>query len=179
MHIVLIAGYAGSGKDFAGSLFIEKGYQRFAFADEVKQATCKRHGIPFHLTQTHEGKATVVTSALDGIEATVRWFLINESARAKAVSNNPAYWAELLAEQIKKSAATNVVITDWRYKAEYTHLRAAYPNAAIQRIRITRPGIVVLQDPSEHELDNEQYDMIINNSGSPEYLEKQLWHQGL
>jgi hypothetical protein len=162
MRIILLSGYAGSGKDIVGSLFVERGYKRYAFADKVKSFTAKRHGFPLEMTLTQEGKNTIVKSVL-GSTATVRDFLIIESARMKRERDDSAYWAAKVSRKISRHNEKFVVITDWRYKVEYEHLVKAFPTAVIQRLRILRPSVQPMQDASEHELDNAEVDEYVFN----------------
>lgn len=186
MKIILITGYAGSGKDTLGKLFIEKGYKRYAFADIVKIRTAETHGFPFELTQTQEGKSTLVTSKLTNKQATVREFLIIDSAEAKAKFNDNAFWAKILENIIQIDKPTKVVITDWRYKAEYEHFSNVFDSyfgsniqsikepRIINTIRVVRDNITISDDPSEHELDSVKTDYTFQNNGSLEELKLQL-----
>ena len=172
MKIVLLAGYAGSGKDTVGALFTKAGYKRVAFADRVKTHSAEIHGFPFELTQTQEGKSTVVKSKSSKLEAPVRWFLIDESRRMKEVSNDPAYWARAVSTDIR-TLNQNIVITDWRYKAEYNLIKEQFPNATIMRVRVLR-NVVVSDDPSEHEIDHEHYDCVLRNYGTLDDLRAEI-----
>lgn len=174
MRIILLAGYAGSGKDTVGSLFVKRGFSQFAFAHEVKVHSSQLHGFPFELTQTQEGKDTLVKSRYDLRFASVRTFLIDDSAHMKIVHNNPAYWATKVAEAILKADCEAVVITDWRFKAEYEHLKQAFPGANIMRIRVYRPSVTPLESFSEHELDEEPFMCTIHNTGTIEELDDQV-----
>jgi len=186
MHIILITGYAGSGKDVIGSLLQKRGYKRYAFADCVKICSAKHHGFDYNLTQTQDGKSTVVTSIYNNKQATVRTFLIEDSAEAKMIHNDPAFWAKILENIIQIEKPQKVVITDWRYKAEYNHFKTTFdsyfgssiqstlePNILVT-IRVLRPGITILDDPSEHELDTIVTDHTIYNTSTIDHLSSQL-----
>lgn len=174
MRIILLAGYAGSGKDTVGVLFIKRGFTQFAFAHEVKVHSSQLHGFPFELTQTQKGKDTVVKSQHNHQVASVRTFLIEDSAQMKKIKSNPAYWATKVAEAILKAECEAVVITDWRYKAEYEHLKEVFPDATIMRGRVHRPSITPLTDASEHELDEEPLTFTIHNTSTIEALDAQV-----
>ena len=186
MHIILITGYAGSGKDVIGSLLQKRGYKRYAFADTLKIYSAKKHGYQYNLTQTQEGKSTLVTSILTNKMATVREFLIADSAEAKTTHNDPSFWAKILENIIQIEKPQKVVITDWRYTAEYAHFKTTFdsyfgsstqstlePNTLVT-IRVLRPGITILDDPSEHELDHVKTDHTIYNTSTMDYLSSQL-----
>jgi hypothetical protein len=165
-NLVLITGYAGSGKDEVGKILQNKGYKRYAFADLVKIHTADKHGFVIDLTKTQEGKNTIVKSKYDQREATVRQFLIDESALMKEVYNEPAFWAILLEKQIKDEPPHNIVITDWRYIAELNHMVKEFTDCKITKIRIQRNSVKPLEDPSEHNIDNVTCDYTIENNSS-------------
>ena len=164
MHIILLAGYAGSGKDTAGAALKPHGYKRYAVADMVKLYSSKRHGFPLDLTLTQAGKATLFNNK------TVRQHLIDDSAELKAINNDPAYWIRILAETLKTEQPQKVVITDWRYPSELSHLQAVFPNAQITTVRISRSCITPSSDPSEHEIDHIAADYTVKNNSTPEDL---------
>ena len=164
MRIFMLSGYAGSGKDTVGKILIELGYKRYAFADALKHFSADLHKFSFDLTQTETGKQQLVYSPHANKTASVRTFLIEDSAKAKVDYNDPAYWARITAQNIKDEAPLKVVITDWRYTAEIEHIMKTFPQAQIITFRIVRPGITPLADPSEHELDNAVVDLVINNN---------------
>jgi len=173
-NLVLITGYAGSGKDEIGKILQNNGYKRYAFADNVKIHTSDKHGFDIALTQTQEGKNTMVKSTFDQQIATVRQFLIDESAFMKTVYNNPAFWALLLEKQIKETPPHNVVITDWRYEAELNHFMEEFDLCKIIKIRIHRDSVKPLTDPSEHNVDHIPCDHTIQNNGTLEELRNQV-----
>lgn len=168
VKIILITGYAGSGKDAAGTILQSSNYRRFAYADILKIQTAHNYGFPFELTQTQEGKASLVANK------TVRQLLIEEAALMKELHNDPAYWAKLLSKAIRESKETRVVITDWRYKAELANLQNEFPEAEITTLRIYRPSVFPSSDHSEHELDNYTCTHTIANDGSLEQLREKL-----
>lgn len=168
MKIILLAGYAGSGKDTAGLVFQKVGYKRYAVADMVKHYSAKRHGFSFDLTQTQEGKMVLHNNK------TVRQYLIDDAAEKKAENNDPAYWIKLMAELIVTDGISDIVVTDWRYHAELTHLKEAFPNAKFTTIRVVRDSVVPLDDISEHELDSVCTDYVVKNNDSFDYLNESL-----
>jgi len=100
----------------------------------------------------------------------VRQHLIDDSAELKATHNDPAYWIRDLAETLKTEQPQKVVITDWRYPAELSHLQAVFPMAQITTVRISRTCITPSNDPSEHEIDAIPTDYTVKNDTSPEDL---------
>lgn len=168
-EIFLISGYAGSGKDAAGKVYQKLGYKRYAFADMLKIQCAQKYDFPFELTQTQEGKNTVVV-----LNKTVRQLLIEEAALMKELHNDPAYWAKLLAKIIKSDQPKKVVITDWRYTAELANFQEEFRDSPITTVRIQRSSVVPSEDPSEHELDNYSCNYTIVNDGSLEQFEETL-----
>ena len=109
-------------------------------------------------------------------------YSINEFNRIIQSSNDPyaTFWYtdELLAKKaninifasyvldtIQASKQKRFVISDWRYPHEYNYLTYNLPEAKHICIRITRPGLQSLAEPSEHALDDWKFETeIINNS---------------
>jgi len=172
MKVILITGYAGSGKDTVGSLLQDKGYKRYAFADVVKQESSKKHSYSFELTQTQTVKSTQIISQYNGRKATVRDFLISDSLEAKVQNSDPAYFAKILLNQIHSELSQKIVITDWRFIAEYTHFKITNPIT----LRVIRPNQPILDEPSEHELDDFTTEYTILNNSTIEHLKNQLNH---
>jgi len=175
MLIYLISGYAGSGKDAAGRVFERLGFRRYGFADALKIESAKNHGYDYALTQTVQGKATLVRSTKTHRTAPVRTFLIEDSAKAKQTHADEGYWAKLVADQIEKETPKFVVITDWRYNSEYSTLRARFPQAKLVRIRVVRPSVQPSPDPSEHNLDSSPVDFTIHNNSTLSILSEQCY----
>ena len=169
MKIIFLSGYAGSGKDEAAATFQTQGFKRYAFAEEVKLYSSKVHGFDYSLTQTQQGKSTVVKSISTQKSMSVRQFLIDDSAQKKAENSDPAFWARLLAQQITNENPENVVISDWRYTAEIDHFKAVFPTAKIVTVVIQRQSVKPSDDPSEHELDFYVFDHGIPNNGTLEH----------
>lgn len=166
MKFVLLTGYAGSGKDTVGSVFQNYGFKRYAVADMLKYYSSEKHGFPFSLTQTQEGKSSLFNNK------SVRQYLIEDAALKKQIYNDPAYWIKPLVELIINEGIQNVVITDWRYNAEITHIQKTFPHAEIVTVRIVRGSVIPLVDESEHELDDYSVDFTIQNNGSFDDLNK-------
>ena len=174
MFIILISGFAGSGKDTAAEFFSTLGFSIYRVADNVKRQSALYHGFPLNLTHTQEGKKTLVTSIKTNETQTVRQFLIEDSLQNKIINNDPAFWARLLVSQIKRENPEFVVISDWRYKAEYDLIKFEFPDSDLIKIRITRNSVIPSTDPSEHELDEEKFNFKIQNNGTINDLHAEL-----
>jgi hypothetical protein len=167
-QILLLSGYAGSGKDAAASLLMEEcGFQRFAFADALKELVAARTGIPvtiFHSSQ----KDTVIPPSSKYHPKTYRDLLL-EIAREERAKDLDVF-SRIVAGQIQDSDGlrNRFVISDWRYKQEESFLRSVLDPATYQivRLRIKRSSVTPSADPTEHDLDNEHMDTVIQNDGS-------------
>lgn len=171
MNIYLFSGYAGTGKSYTTALCqsLFPSSKRTAFAKRVKDDVSKLYSIPRQLCDTQDGKKTYVTTSRG--DFTVRELMIEFSAHAKQITQNPGIWADYVVEEIQKDPETNTwVIEDWRYKQEYNSLKTAFPSARIHRFRVHRPDIIPSSDPSEHDLDDELMDYDIFNTGTAKDL---------
>jgi hypothetical protein len=173
MHNTLwfISGYSKSGKTTVGDLLTEiiKGHHT-TFAKAVKDDISRITGIERTLLETQEGKEALYIGGKTG-----RQLLIEHAAAEKERTENPAFWAVKVGDEIA-SASDNVdwVLSDWRYKAEIAYLRERFPERRSVTIHIERPGNMPSSSPSEHELDDETFDYTILNSGSLLYLGAQI-----
>jgi dephospho-CoA kinase len=167
--IIMISGWAGSGKDAAASILMDElGFQRFAFADPLKHDVARDTGIPLENFNTTYLKDKYIL--FDGKPTTPRALLIKAAAEARA--KYPNIYANMIADSIQLSGAKRVVISDWRYRNEYDVIKTFFDQ--IVRIHITRPGIMQSSEPSEHDLDGEPMDIEIQNGGSISILRSTL-----
>jgi hypothetical protein len=161
-QILLLSGYARSGKDSVANLLEEEcGFRRFAFADALKEMVAAHTGIPvalFHSLQKD--------SVIPGSSKTYRDLLIEVADQKRAV--DPDIFSRLIATQIVESDSDRIVISDWRYKREESFLRSTLDPTVyhIQRGRVRRSTVIPSEKPIEHDLDGEPMDLIIPNDGS-------------
>ena len=158
MRIVWLSGWAGAGKDTIAGIFKKYGYTRVAFADSLKDIVSETYGFERCLCDTPEGKNMIISSAA----LTVRQILIKESAAAKEKNIN--VYAEHVLAKIQTSQQDLFVISDWRFHHEIDCIKNALYNASHMCIRITRPDLQPLADPSEHALDTYIFDRYIENT---------------
>lgn len=159
--IIMLSGWAGSGKDAAASILMDElGFQRFAFADPLKHDVARETGISLEHFYSRHLKDSLIE--FDGEMITPRALLIEAAANARA--KYPNIYANMIADTIQKVGSKRVVISDWRYRNEYEVLRTFFDK--VVRIHITRPGIIQSAEPSEHDLDGETMDIEIQNGGS-------------
>lgn len=175
-QILLLSGYAGSGKDAAASLLMEEcGFQRFAFADALKDLVAAKTGIPvsiFHSSQ----KDTVIPPSSKYHPKTYRDLLLQVAREERAKDLD--VFSRIVVAQIceNETSGLRFVISDWRYKREESFLRSAIDPTTYQivRVRIKRSSVTPSADPTEHDLDDEHMDTVIQNDGSISDLRDQV-----
>jgi hypothetical protein len=142
----------------------EMDFNRFAFADAVKQECSTLYGLSierFHLGKDHSLQHPV---PLYPTAHTPRDLLLLHAADMRA--KDDALYARMVANDIRDSDAQRVVISDWRYRVELATIQTELPHARLITIRIQRPGVQQSTHPSEHELDNVRADVTLRNDGS-------------
>jgi hypothetical protein len=166
--IVLLSGWAGSGKDAAAALMVEEMcFIRHAFADSLKHDVATRTGIPVATFHSHAKNKSLTGSppAEYPTASTPRDLLIQHAAAMR--STNPDIYAEQVAAAILTSHELRHVISDWRYPNEYRHIYEVMgPQASVLRGRIVRACVAPLDEETEHYLDEESMDFVIQNDGS-------------
>ena len=110
---------------------------------------------------------------------TRRAMQILEGSSKRTVDSN--YWVKQAIEKIDKKARQSgvlkmgtplFVITDLRYKSEVEPLRAAFGKDLVT-VRVNRFESTESTDPSERDLDNYKFDIVIDNKGTlEEFLNK-------
>jgi hypothetical protein len=167
--VVMLSGWAGSGKDTAAALLADElDFERRAFADALKEDVAALTGIPVGVFHSARKNAPLVepVAAFPGAH-TPRDCLIACAAAVRA--EDPDTYPNIVAEQIKNRncIGKRFAITDWRYANEYAAFKRLLPaTATILRVRIERPGMTPLADPSEHNLDDATFDAVVQNDGS-------------
>jgi hypothetical protein len=176
MHplIVMLSGYAGSGKDAAASILVSNhGFKRVAFADALKVDAAKQTGIPLQIFHSAaKDQPLLMPCAAFPAAKTPRDILLQLAVKMRA--ENPDIYADSIICHITESAReTEFVVSDWRYRREAIRIQEMLPSAHVLRVRIHR-NVIPSTDPSEHDLDNEPMDLIIENNTSLEELAQQL-----
>jgi hypothetical protein len=176
--LILLSGWAGSGKDaVAATLTSHFGFQRFAFADPLKEAVAAATGFPAAMFERPYKDRPLGPSD----SRTPRDLLIAHADAARA--RDPDIYSRAILEAIRASGTRRAVISDWRYRRE--GVVVSEPLAAegwhIQRIRIRRPGVFPSAAPIEHDLDTVEMDAWIENDGSLADLSKKVttWVTGV
>ncbi len=165
--IVLIAGWAHSGKDSVAKIMVETyDFQKYAFADPIKQKVADDEDIPLEWCYDQKKKAEALPS---NPSRTLREELIRVGEEARELDKE--IWANVIAEKILKAVKkgkTKFVISDWRMIEELWALQKKIPDAVIVPIRIVRPSQLIspVPDPTEYSLLGFPFWHTIHNSGT-------------
>ena len=166
--VIMLSGWSGSGKDAAALLLVEEmRFVRLAFADMLKRAVSQESDVPLYYFHDQLLKDT----PLPGTNQTPRDLLLAHAIKARAT--DPDIYSRILVTNIYSPNARSdrFVISDWRYKREYEFIERELRNVAtLLRVRIQRPGVVPSDDHTEHDLDNDTFDIVINNNDSISHL---------
>lgn len=160
MKIILLAGFAGSGKDTVASILVnQKGYTRFAFADPIKEEMAVELNLSVDIFHTVEGKRRVVNGK------TLRQYCIEHGENKRA--QDPEYWVKETAKRILASNKEKIVISDWRLLPELFGLQKAFPDAQIIPIRIQKAGqyVSAVPDLTEYGLMGFPFSLVLYNRG--------------
>jgi hypothetical protein len=173
--IVMLSGWAGAGKDAAASILVSHfGFVRVAFADALKLDAAHRTGVPLTIFHSAAKDEPLVAPCVTFPTAkTPRDILLQLALQMRAA--NPDIYADSIICQIAESTKKRLfVVSDWRYRREAARIQEMLPSASILRVRIQRTDINRSSDPSEHDLDNEPMDLIIENNKGLAELELML-----
>jgi hypothetical protein len=166
----MLSGWSGSGKDAAALLLVEEmRFVRLAFADMLKRAVSQESDVPLYYFHDQLLK----DAPLPGTNQTPRDLLLAHAIKARAT--DPDIYSRILVTNIYPGSpytrSDRFVISDWRYKREYEFIERELRNVAtIMRVRIQRPGVVPSDDHTEHDLDNDTFDIVIDNNDSISHL---------
>ena len=162
MSILLIRGFSQSGKDFVGNILCKQyGYQRFAFADSLKQLVSDKYHVSMQQLHSQSGKLDICPH--DQTQRTYRQILIDEAFLAR--TKDDSCFARACCEDIKRHNATHVVITDWRYSKELDMLHEYFTTTPITPIHLIRPSqeSSPVEDRSEYQLMDRIDDLTLYN----------------
>ena len=144
MHIILLSGWAESGKDTCADYLASKGYKRLAFADALKKKCAQNTKFSLELTQTHEGKSSIFR------DRTIRQHLI-DYANIELKKNTYAFVEDVVIN-IEFHHYEKIVISDWRRMDELIGLQKFLPTAKITPIHIQRHLVSPVADTTEYVL---------------------------
>ena len=165
--ILFISGWAHAGKDSVAKILVESyDFQKYAFADPVKQKVAEDEGIPLEWCYDQKKKAEALPS---NPQRTLREELIRVAEDARELDKE--IWAKVIAEKIQKcvkKGKTKFVISDWRMIEELWTIQKMIPDAVVVPIRVVRPSQLVspVPDPTEYNLMGFPFWFTIHNSGT-------------
>lgn len=175
--ILLVSGWAGSGKDAAAALLAEElGFTRYSFADALKRDASAETGIPLSDFHAHGIKDSPMKEPHPSFPhaKTPREILLKHGAVARG--HDPDIYSRAVAHDIEEEMSSRVVISDWRMLREREYLAKHFPTATILTLRITRKGVDPRAEKIEHELDEFPFDLQIANDGCISDLRDALRH---
>jgi hypothetical protein len=169
--LIMLSGWMQSGKDTVGELLCDSfGFRRFAFADALKDEVSQLYGIQRGSLDSGPGKAAVhdyVTGE------TVRELLIRHGELRR--EEDVHYWVKRLLQAMEEDGAVGnlplVVVTDWRFAAEYDGVKEHLgPAWKVVTWRVSRWDKPPLADPTEMALDYFPFDILIRNVADKDFL---------
>ena len=165
--ILLISGWAHAGKDSDAKILVETyDFQKYAFADPIKQKVAEDEGIPLEWCYDQKKKAEALPS---NPERTLRDELIRVAEDARELDKE--IWGRVIGEKISKAikkGKRKFVISDWRMVEELWALQKLIPEAVIVPLRVVRPSQLVspVPDWTEYNLLGFPVWRIVQNSGT-------------
>lgn len=202
MKVILISGWKGSGKDsVADYLMNNHNFIKFTFAKTLKNYTSKLYNIPLRKFYNRNLKEKPLlkfpVKSNDKFTDSIHKLLLKEFSN-DLENQDLKYWTPraliILEGSIKRSVDSNFwvkkvmkemegdglyykpelcVISDCRYKSEVKAFKEKFGKDLIT-IRINRFNTINTNDPSERDLDNYNFDYVLNNNGSLEDLYKKI-----
>lgn len=175
--ILLISGWAGSGKDAAAALLAEElGFARYSFATALKIDASAETGIPLADFHGHAAKDAALTEPCYAFPQakTPREVLLAYAARIR--SHDPDVYARVMVKGIESEDVRRVVVSDWRLLKEHSYITQKMPQARIVTLRVTRSDVEPRAEAIEHELDEFPFDLRIQNDGCISDLRDALRH---
>lgn len=169
--LILLSGWAGSGKDAVATVLTTTyGFQRFAFADPLKEAVAAATGLPAAMFERPFKDRPLG----DSDPRTPRDLLIQHADAARAV--DPDIYSNATLEAILASGTRRAVISDWRYRREGQVVTFPLARAGwrILHVRVKRPHLIPSTAPIEHDLDTADMDLWIENDGTLADLSKKV-----
>lgn len=196
--IILLSGRKYSGKDTVADYIVKNyNFTKMSYADILKDQVIERYSLPRHYFYNPEFKEIplinypvqlnnpiikLTYSSLNSnyqiidskLYHTPRSLLILEGTYcARSISNT--IWIDLLMNKIKKNNLSKVVIADVRFCNEITIPKETLSSYQIISVRVNRNLYnITSTDLSETELDDYDFDHIINNNDSFETLNESI-----
>ena len=171
--IIGLSGKTGAGKDTVAQILVEEfGYKRVAFADKIKECLLALDPAiwtnPNGLTERLSGMIKMMGWEQAKQHPEVRRLLQRMGTEVGREILGGRTWINQVFYEINVDPFRNWVVTDVRFVNE-----AAITNSSIkdrQLWRIERDLPAINNHASETELDNWQFDKVIENNGTLEEL---------
>ena len=173
--IIFISGWAHAGKDSVAKILVESyEFQKYAFADPIKQKVAEDEGIPLEWCYDQKKKAEALPS---NPQRTLREELIRVAEDARELDKE--VWSKVIGEKIQKAVKkgkTKFVISDWRMMEELWTIQKMIPDAVIVPVRVVRPSQLVspVPDWTEYNLLGFPFWYTFHNSGTVARLVTQV-----
>jgi hypothetical protein len=166
--IIAVSGFAQTGKDLIGSILVERGFKRLAFADVLR--SCLYAFDPLVISNFGYTSVRTLVDCVGWEEAkahqpespwSIRRYLQRLGTEVGREILGYDTWVRAAVEQMEPGVS--YVITDPRFKNEADFVRE---NGGLV-IRVNRPGYGPINDhPSETELVDYPFDMTFENDGT-------------
>lgn len=159
--VILISGYAGSGKDTFVNFCLNtfhatdiNNVKKYAFAKPIKDIAIKYFG--WDGKKDKKGRQLLID--------------IGQAGR----KYNPDIWVDKTIKEIENDNPEIAIISDWRFKNEFEKMVKKFGRENVITIRVKRDGIKAVNDISEHDLDDfHKFDLMVENNGTLNDLEIQ------
>lgn len=189
MKVILLSGWKGSGKDTAADYLVANyGFKRISFAGALKDMVSEQYNVPRNYMDDRDLKEAPLpqypvvskdqfASHVNGFMAgehksdfhTPRSLCILEGSVKRSV--NPGYWIERAFKNVDPNG--KYVISDCRFHNEISGVARASGQSPLT-VRINRFDSTTSVDPSERDLDNYPFDVVVENKGTVEELQTTL-----
>jgi hypothetical protein len=217
-HLIALSGWKRSGKDASASILLERGFERLAFADSLKDMVADQYKIPnAWMYEADKKEAPLLDMPVmpqDAFSTLVANYMVrefrtqsgevkhffdertNRGTSAEGANPEILYWTPralcILEGSVKRSVNSsywvqhalrkasgmgNIVLTDMRYRSEVEQIQSwsLINDVLFTSIRINRFANCESVDPSERDLDDAQFDFIINNTGTLDDLANSIY----
>jgi hypothetical protein len=200
VKVVALSGWKGSGKDEVAKYLTTTGswWIHCNFASHLKDLVAEQYNIPREWCDLRafkerplpeyqvdlsddfaRGIYNIIKGELAQVGSYKYWtpraLCILEGSVKRSVTSN--YWTRRVIDNIKTYETnitdSNFVISDLRYKSEVAQLREAFEDKLLT-VRINRFETSPSNDPSERDLDDHKFDLIIDNTGTLDQLKIQV-----
>ena len=162
--IILLNGLKRSGKDYSADILLNllPNSKKMAFADNMKTIIKETFGITYEeldYWKNNRPKIILPNSSLIDFREILQRF--GTEAMKPIFGDN--IWARLVVEEILKTNAEYIIISDFRFLIEYEEMKKYFD---VVTLHILDKNNIDLKDKhsSENELNNFEFDYIIDNT---------------